>query len=70
MLDRGVIAPGAFADIVLFDPITITDRSTFETPMLPADGVLETWVNGRSTYVYGADATDARGGRLISRQRE
>ena len=69
MTDRGVIRAGAYADLVLFDPHSVRDTATFETPTLPADGILETWVNGLSTYVHGTGATDARGGRLISRDR-
>jgi N-acyl-D-amino-acid deacylase len=69
MLDRGVIRAGAYADLVLFDPLLVRDTSTFETPALPADGILETWVNGASAYVYGSGATNARGGRLITRNR-
>jgi N-acyl-D-amino-acid deacylase len=67
MTDRGVIRPGAYADLVLFDPLIVRDTATFATPALPADGILETWVNGCSTYVHGAGATAAREGRLITR---
>jgi N-acyl-D-amino-acid deacylase len=69
MIDRGVIRPGAFADLVLFDPKTVRDTATFEAPATPSDGIVETWVNGQSAYRHGTGATDARGGRLISRNR-
>jgi len=69
MTDRGVIRAGAYADLVMFDPLTVRDTANFETPALPAAGILETWVNGRSTYVHGAGATEAREGRLITRER-
>jgi N-acyl-D-amino-acid deacylase len=67
MIDRGVIRAGAYADLVLFDPLTVRDTSNFETPALPADGILETWVNGKSSYIHGTGATEAREGRLITR---
>jgi N-acyl-D-amino-acid deacylase len=70
MTDRGVIRAGAYADLVLFDPATVRDRSTFDTPTLPADGILETWVNGEPTYVLGTGATERRGGRVITRNRQ
>lgn len=44
---RGVIAAGAFADLVLFDPVRIADRATPSTPDAPALGIVRVWVNGR-----------------------
>lgn len=67
MTDRGVVRAGAYADLVLFDPLTVKDTATFSAPATPAAGILETWVNGQSAYVHGAGATEARGGRLVSR---
>jgi N-acyl-D-amino-acid deacylase len=67
--DRGVVRTGAFADLVLFDPATVRDAADFDTPTTPAEGILETWVAGQSAYVYGAGATSARAGRLVSRNR-
>lgn len=67
--DRGVIREGAYADLVLFDPETVRDASTYEAPALPATGILETWINGQSAYVFGEGATEARAGRLVTRGR-
>ena len=69
MTDRGTIRVGAYADLVLFDPVTIRDTATYEDPIRPSDGIVETWVNGRSAYVHGQGATEARAGRLVSRNR-
>ncbi|MGZ3567720.1 MAG: N-acyl-D-amino-acid deacylase family protein [Thermodesulfobacteriota bacterium] len=44
--NRGLVQPGFTADLVLFDPVTIRDRSTFEHPHQYAAGVVHTWVNG------------------------
>ncbi len=67
MTDRGFIRAGAYADLVLFDPATVRDGSTYDAPTTVAEGIIETWVNGRSAYVYGAGATAERAGRLVSR---
>jgi N-acyl-D-amino-acid deacylase len=67
MVDRGVIREGAYADMVLFDPDTVRDASTYDEPTKPAEGILETWINGQSAYVFGDGATKARAGRLVTR---
>ena len=58
LVDRGVIRPGAYADLVLFDPATVKDAADFDHPTRPAIGILETWVNGQSAYVHGQGATE------------
>jgi N-acyl-D-amino-acid deacylase len=64
--DRGAIRVGAFADLVLFDPITVGDRATPEEPTATSEGVLGVWVNGQ--HVYGHDGVgDRRPGRVIRR---
>jgi len=64
---RGVLRAGAHADLVLFDPATIADRASFEQPTLPAAGIAEVLVNGRSVWRDGAP-TGARPGRALRRQ--
>ena len=67
--DRGKIVPGAFADLVLFDPETISDRATYEQPTLPAVGIERVWVNGVEVYWDGM-TTGAYPGQIISRQQD
>lgn len=64
LLERGVIRPGAVADLVAFDPATIADRSTFEAPLRPAVGVRATWVAGELVW-DGEAVTGARPGRAL-----
>ncbi len=64
--DRGTIRVGAKADLVLFDPATIIDRSTFEAPRTLAEGVRAVWVNGTQVWHDGR-ATAARPGRTLTR---
>ena len=65
--DRGILRPGAFADLVLFDPATVTDTASFSAPATPAVGIEETWVNGVSVYRCGSGPTGQSPGRLIRR---
>jgi N-acyl-D-amino-acid deacylase len=64
--DRGAIRPGAFADLVLFDPATVSDRSTFEDPKALSVGIEKVWVNGVAVWQDGK-ATGAHPGRGIRR---
>jgi N-acyl-D-amino-acid deacylase len=69
LADRGVIRPGACADLVLFDPAAVRDAADFDHPTRPAEGILQTWVNGQAAYVQGAGVAAAHAGRLIRRGR-
>ena len=69
LVDRGVIRAGAYADLVIFDPERVQDRATFESPTLPAQGILRTWVNGEQCYVQGEDFKGPAAGRLLTRRR-
>lgn len=64
--DRGVLAPGAFADLVLFDPGAVRDRAEFGDSRVPSVGVAGVWVNGRRVW-DGAAVTGARPGRVVRR---
>jgi N-acyl-D-amino-acid deacylase len=64
LTDRGVIEPGAFADLVAFDPATIADRATFEDPHQYPLGIPLVIVNGQITLREG-DQTGVRAGRAI-----
>ncbi|MBA3671503.1 MAG: D-aminoacylase [Gemmatimonadaceae bacterium] len=62
--DRGQLAQGMYADIVLFDPERIIDRSTFEQPQLLSEGVRHVFVNGVAVVTDGAP-TGALPGRAL-----
>jgi N-acyl-D-amino-acid deacylase len=62
--DRGTIREGAFADLVLLDPDTVIDRSTFAQPQTPPVGIEKVFVNGELVWSEGR-ATGARPGRVL-----
>ena len=65
--DRGEVRPGAFADLVLFDPATVMDRATTRDPHALSAGIARVWVNGAVVYEAGA-ATGRRPGRALRRE--
>jgi len=65
--DRGTIAVGKKADLVLFDANTIADTATFEDPTQVARGIHAVWVNGVLSFENG-QPTGHRAGRFLTRQ--
>ena len=64
--DRGVIKKGMKADLVLFNPTTVIDNSTFADPTATATGIEKVYVNGQLVW-SGRRATGARAGRVLER---
>jgi len=65
--DRGILIPGNQADIVVFDPDTVIDRSDFvppESTKLFPEGILHLVVNGAIT-LYDKEHTGARAGKVL-----
>jgi len=61
---RGMLKEGMFADVVVFDPATITDRATFEKPHQYAVGMKHVFVNGIQVLKDG-EHTGAKPGRAL-----
>ncbi|WP_328469356.1 amidohydrolase family protein [Actinoplanes sp. NBC_00393] len=66
LVDRGRLAVGAAADVVVLDPSRIVDKSTYERPWQLAEGVDTVLVNG-TVAVDGGEVTGSRGGRVLRR---
>jgi N-acyl-D-amino-acid deacylase len=64
LMDRGVIRPGMWTDITVFDPETVIDRATFELPHAYSQGFRYVVVNGTIILEYGAHA-GARPGQIL-----
>jgi len=62
---RGFLKEGMFADVVVFDPATITDHATFEKPHQYATGVKHVFVNGVQVIKNG-EHTGVKPGRALS----
>jgi N-acyl-D-amino-acid deacylase len=62
--DRGRLRAGAYADVVIFDPQTIQDHSTYQKPLQFATGVTDVFVNGQAALLDG-QPTGATPGRII-----
>ncbi|HVH60347.1 MAG TPA: D-aminoacylase [Candidatus Sulfotelmatobacter sp.] len=61
---RGFLEPGMFADVVVFDPDTITDVATYEKPQQYSVGVKHVFVNGVQVLRDG-EHTGAKPGRAL-----
>ncbi|HKQ99465.1 MAG TPA: D-aminoacylase [Pyrinomonadaceae bacterium] len=62
--DRGVLREGAFADITIFDPESVRDRSTFENPNQYPEGIPFVIINGQLSVDNG-QRTTALAGRVL-----
>jgi N-acyl-D-aspartate/D-glutamate deacylase/CubicO group peptidase (beta-lactamase class C family) len=63
---RGLIAPGYFADLALFDPATVVDNATFQKPLQLSSGFSKIWVNGKVVFSDGK-VTKLYPGKLLKR---
>lgn len=62
--NRGLLAPGYYADVVIFNTKTIQDKATFEEPHQYSMGVEHVWVNGQQVLKDG-EPTAVRSGRFV-----
>ena len=62
--NRGLLKPGYFADITIFDPATIIDRASFTKPDQLSEGIDLTIVNGQVEYDHGK-LTGATAGKVL-----
>ncbi len=62
--ERGIIRQGAFADLAIFDPTTISDRATYENPHQYAAGMRHVLINGIPVLKDG-EHTGAKPGRAL-----
>jgi N-acyl-D-amino-acid deacylase len=62
--DRGRLRPGFYADIAVFDPMTIQDHATYQEPHQYATGMIHVFVNGEQV-LKGGEHTGAKPGRVV-----
>jgi len=66
LADRGVVAEGAWADLVLFDPLDVNDVATYDEPRRHPTGIVAVWVGG-TAVMHDGQHTGERPGRTVRR---
>ena len=66
LVDRGLLAAGMAADVVMFDPVSVIDHATFEAPTLQSEGIRAVVVNGQLALRDGRP-TGLRAGQALRR---
>ena len=66
LVDRGLLAAGMAADVVVFDPVSVIDHATFEAPTLQSEGIRAVVVNGQLALRDGRP-TGQRVGQALRR---
>ena len=62
--DRGVVREGARADLVIFDPVMVRDRSDYLRPRTFPDGIEHVVINGQPV-VSGGKWLESKAGRVL-----
>jgi N-acyl-D-aspartate/D-glutamate deacylase len=62
--DRGILQEGFFADVVVFDPETVIDKSTYDNPNQLSVGIQHVFVNG-TAVVRAGKVTDSKPGLAL-----
>jgi N-acyl-D-aspartate/D-glutamate deacylase len=67
LADRGIVRPGMYADLCVFDPAAVIDRSTYTDPFHYSAGIVHVVVNGR-LVLDGGKPTGAKPGRALRKR--
>jgi N-acyl-D-aspartate/D-glutamate deacylase len=70
LMDRGLLRPGMAADITVFDPKTVTDKATFQDPLLYPIGIPYVVVDGVVVIDQGRHTGEKPGRVLFGRGRQ
>ena len=65
---RGLLKEGYQADLVLFDPETITDKATREKTNIFSEGVKKVWVNGKLAWADGESLHPNSGQKILNKK--
>ena len=66
LTDRGLVKPGMFADLTVFDPEMVIDKSTYTDPFHYSEGIEYVVVNGK-VVLDGGKPTGVKPGRALKR---
>ena len=67
LFDRGLLRPGCYADITIFDPINVREKATYLEPIQLCKGIKQVFVNGMLT-IENDEHTGALAGKALTRK--
>jgi N-acyl-D-aspartate/D-glutamate deacylase len=65
LFDRGILRPGCYADVTIFDPLNVTEKASYMEPIRLSEGIEYVFVNGVLTLEHNEHTGELAGKPLL-----